>query len=85
MSFNKLVVHAFSIWAVFKYQVLVRSVLFFLISFLFISLPYTIAFGLMLTTFTMGVFLSASQESSEKLENSEKNIANIETTHTTKL
>ena len=85
MSFNKLVVHAFSIWAVFKYQVLVRSVLFFLISFLFISLPYTIAFGLMLTTFTMGVFLSASHESSEKLENSEKNIANIETIHTTKL
>ncbi len=85
MSFNKLVVHAFSIWAVFKYQVLVRSVLFFLISFLFISFPYIIAFGLMLTTFTMGVFLSASQESYEKLENSEKNIANIETIHTTKL
>ena len=85
MPFNKLVVHAFSIWAVFKYQVLVRSVLFFLISFLFISFPYIIAFGLMLTTFTMGVFLSASQESYEKLENSEKNIANIETIHTTKL
>ncbi len=85
MSFNKLVVHAFSIWAVFKYQVLVRSILFFLISFLFISFPYIIAFGLMLTTFTMGVFLSASQESSEKLENSEKNITNIETIHTTKL
>ncbi len=82
MSFNKLVFHAFSIWAVFKYQVLIRSTLFFLISILFIPFPYLIISAFLLVAFTIGVFLSASKESFEKLEHSVKNIDNVKTIHT---
>ncbi len=85
MSFNKLVFHAFSIWAVFKYEVLLRSTLFFLFSIIFIPFPYFLASAFLLLTFTIGVFLSASKESFEKLENSVKNIDSVETIHTTRL
>ena len=85
MPFNKLILHAFSIWAVFKNQVLIRSIIFSIVSFFFISLPYALIFTFFLTTLTIGAFLSANQESLEKLENSVKNIKNIETLHTTRL
>ena len=81
MSFIKLIVHSFSILAVFKYQVLLRSTLFFILIFLFTSDPYRIFFESILIIFTTLVFFASKLESAEKLENCEQNIANIKTVH----
>tara|TARA_Y100000590_G_scaffold432716_1_gene549041 strand:- start:47 stop:922 length:876 start_codon:yes stop_codon:yes gene_type:complete len=85
MSFMRLVFHAFSILAVFKYQVLLRSILFFIILFLFISNPYLAFFGFFLVFFTACVFLASRRENSEELANCEKKIANVENIHTGRL
>ena len=85
MSFIKLVIHSFSILAVFKYQVLTRSILFFIILFLFIPNPYGTLLGFLLALFTASVFLVSTRESSEELTNCEKQIANIENIHTKRL
>jgi polyisoprenyl-phosphate glycosyltransferase len=80
MSLLKLIVHSFSIIAVFKYRV-------FLISFILISLSkYLIIltdfnflfFQIMLILFNLFVFIVSFRESKKKLENSEFNIKNIQ-------
>ena len=85
MSFIRLAIHAFSILAVFKYQVLVRSILFFVALFLFISNSYGAFFGFFLILFTACVFLASRRENSEELANCEEKIANVENIHTRRL
>ena len=85
MSFIKLVFHAFSILGVFKYEVLLRAGIFALIIFLFVPNPYGVIFELILLFFTFCVFLASRLESTEGLNNYEKNIANIDLVHTNKL
>ena len=51
MSFIKLVVHAFSILAVFKYQVLFRSCLLFAVIFLFVPGLYGVLFEFFVSNF----------------------------------
>jgi len=85
MSFFNLVTHSFSILSVFKYQVLLRSVLFFVILFLFVPNLYGIFFGFFLIIFTVWIFLLSRRENSEELANCEKKITNIESIHTIRL
>ncbi len=85
MSFIKLVIHAFSILAVFKYQVLIRSCMFFLLLFLFVPNLYGLFLEIILVVFTVSVFLASMRESTGDLANCEKKIANIETVHTKRL
>jgi len=85
MSFIKLVIHAFSILAVFKYQVLLRSCIFFVILFLFVQNLYGVLLEFLLVIFTSCVFLVSKRESNEELANCEEKIANIENIHTRRL
>ena len=85
MSFFNLVTHSFSILSVFKYQVLLRSVLFFVILFLFVPNLYGTLFGFILIIFTVWIFLLSRRENSEELANCEKKITNIESIHTIRL
>jgi len=85
MSFTKLIIHSFSILAIFKYRVLFMSVLFFLI--LFLALPNLIGILLQLTliVFTAIVFVISKRESSEGLANCRSEIDNIININTNRL
>ena len=85
MSFFKLVIHSFSILGVFKLQVLFRSILFLLISVIIFSKFTALILGFFVSFFTLLVFLVSTRESLNKLQNSEKNISNIELIHTMRL
>tara|TARA_Y100001970_G_scaffold275105_1_gene375885 strand:- start:445 stop:1320 length:876 start_codon:yes stop_codon:yes gene_type:complete len=85
MSFFKLVIHSFSILGVFKLQVLFRSILFLLISVIIFSKFTALILGFFISFFTLLVFLVSTRESLNKLQNSEKNISNIELIHTMRL
>ena len=85
MSFFKLVIHSFSVLGVFKLQVLFRSILFLLISVIIFSKFTALILGFFVSFFTLLVFLVSTRESLNKLQNSEKNISNIELIHTMRL
>ena len=85
MSFIKLVIHAFSILAVFKNQVLIRSSIFLLILFLFVQNLYGVLLGFLIVSFTTCVFLISKRENIEELTNCENKIDNIYTIHTKRL
>tara|TARA_B100001029_G_C15004839_1_gene420409 strand:- start:38 stop:931 length:894 start_codon:yes stop_codon:yes gene_type:complete len=85
MSFIKLVIHAFSILAVFKNQVLIRSSIFLLILFLFVQNLYGVLLGFLIVSFTTCVFLISKRENIEELTNCENKIDNIDTIHTKRL
>ena len=85
MSFIKLVIHAFSILAVFKNQVLIRSSIFLLILFLFVQNLYGVLLGFLIVSFTACVFLISKRENIEELTNCENKIDNIDTIHTKRL
>ncbi len=85
MSFIKLVIHAFSILAVFKNQVLIRSSIFLLILFLFVQNLYGVLLGFLIISFTTCVFLISKRENIEELTNCENKIDNIDTIHTKRL
>lgn len=85
MSFLKLVIHSFSILAVFKYQALLRSILFLIIFLFYIPGPFSLIFTIFLIIFITLVFLASALESSEKLASCEKNIDNIKTLHAERL
>ncbi len=85
MSFIKLVVHAFSILAVFKYQVLFRSCLLFAVIFLFVPGLYGVLFEFFVVIFTICVFSVSMRESEDELANCEEKIASIDNIHTKKL
>jgi len=79
MSFFNLVIHSFSIIAVFKYQVFIRSIL---IIFIFIYLEtlfgvIMIFFQMMIVIFNLGIFLVSLREKKIDLSVSQSNLDNI--------
>ena len=80
MSLFKLLIHSFSIIAVFKYQVFLRS------TFIIIALSYlniylgnfSILLQILIIIFNLLIFMTSLRESEEDLINSHKNLRNIE-------
>ena len=85
MSFIKLVIHSFSILAVFRYQVLLRSVFFSIILLLFAPNFITNFIIICLIAFTICVFILSRREKIEGLKNSENQISDLISIHTTRL
>ena len=85
MSFIKLVIHSFSILAVFRYQVLLRSVFFSIILFLLVPNFITNFITICLMVFTICVFILSRRENIEGLKNSEKQIVDVISIHTKRL
>ena len=85
MSFIKLVIHSFSILAVFKYQVLLRSIVFSIILLLLAPNLITNFIIICLIVFTICVFILSRRENIEGLNNSENQIADIISVHTKRL
>ena len=85
MSFIKLVIHSFSILAVFKYQVLLRSIVFSIILLLLAPNLITNFIIICLIVFTLCVFILSRRENIEGLNNSENQIADIISVHTKRL
>ena len=79
MSFFKLIVHSFSIIAVFKYNVFIRSAL-MIIAFAYLN-PYfgnlTIFSQFLVVVFNLIIFMVSQREMERDLLNSHKNIDNI--------
>ena len=79
MSLFKLLIHSFSIIAVFKYQVFLRS------TFMVIILAYlnlylgniSIMFQILIILFNLIIFIISLRENREDLENSDKNLDSI--------
>ena len=80
MSFKNLFVHSLSIMAVFKYNVLVRSILFF---FIYLFLIYekisviTLIPILLIIIFNLLVILISKRENLESYRNSNQNIFDV--------
>jgi hypothetical protein len=80
MSFKNLIVHSLSIIAVFKVNVLIRSILFF---FIYLFLIYekisviTLIPILLIVIFNLLVILISKRENLEKYRNSDKNIFDV--------
>ena len=85
MSFIKLMIHSFSILAVFKYQVLLRSIVFSIILLLLVPNLITNFIIICLIVFTICVFILSRRENIEGLKNSENQIADIVSVHTKRL
>jgi len=85
MSFIKLVIHSFSILAVFKYQVLLRSIVFSIILLMLAPNLITNFIIICLIVFTLCVFILSRRENIEGLNNSENQIADIISVHTKRL
>jgi len=80
MSLFKLIIHSFSIIAVFKYRVFFTSVI-LLISFhyLGISIKFNfLLFQILIILFNISIFLVSFRESKKELENSKHDIVRIE-------
>ena len=81
MSFYNLILHSFSIISVFKYNVLIRSILFLTIYFFLIypNLSFVTLIPLFfIILFNAIVFKISSRENYNEYENSLKNISNID-------
>jgi len=81
MSFFKLLVHSFSIIAVFKGSVIVRSVLFLIFYLFFVSSNLSIVTlfpVLAVLIFLLSILKVSSRENIEELNNSLENIGNID-------
>ena len=80
MSLYKLIIHSFSIIAVFKYQVLIRSILLILFTVYFnISVGFSlISFQTLIILFSVAIFLVSLRESKEELFNSQNNLENLD-------
>ena len=85
MSFINLIIHSFSILAVFKYQVLIRSLFFLLILNLFQSSIISYIFQLLLIIFNILVFFISKRENSEEFNNCQEKIGSIETIYNSRL
>ena len=83
----KLIIHSFCIIAVFKYQVLFRSILFFLImSIFFQKLPILIiTLQLLLVIFTCTIFILSRRSNLKELTNSVTNIVESVNIHPKRL
>ena len=81
MSFYNLILHSFSIISVFKYNVLIRSILFLTIYFFLIypNLSFVTLIPLFFViSFNVIVFKISNRENYNEYENSLKNISNID-------
>ncbi|MDC0952721.1 glycosyltransferase [Pelagibacteraceae bacterium] len=80
MSFLKLLIHSFSIIAVFKHKVFLRSTFMFII-FVYLN-PYlgniTVFFQILIIMFNLIVFIVSLREKENELQNSHKNLASVE-------
>ena len=85
MSFINLIIHSLSILAVFKYQVLFRSIFFLLILNLFSPSIITYIFQLLLIIFNILVFLISKRENSEEFRDCEKKIGSTESLYNSRL
>ena len=85
MSFFKLIIHSFSIIAVFKFQVLLRSVVLVLILNLFWPSVSSYFLQFFIILFAIIVFIISRRENAQELENSDNEIENIETLYTSRL
>ncbi len=82
MNFISLLIHSFSIIAVFKKTVIIRSILFLTLYLFFISVNFTIITlfpALIVLIFLFLILKISSRENSEELNNSLKNINSIDT------
>ena len=79
MSLYKLIIHSFSIIAVFKYQVLIRSILLILITgYLNTNFAFSlIMFQTLIILFCITIFLVSLRENKDELFNSENNLENF--------
>ena len=79
MSLYRLIIHSFSIIAVFKYQVLIRSILLILITgYLNTNFAFSlILFQTLIILFCIAIFLVSLRENEEELFNSENNLENF--------
>ena len=84
-----LIIHSMSIIASFKYQVLLRSLLFiFLLSFFYLKIDQNSIFlvlNSLITFFCLIIFVISKRESPSELKNCQQRIKNIENIHTTRL
>ena len=80
MSLFKLIIHSFSIIAVFKYQVLIRSILLILITgYLNTNFGFgLILFQILIILFCITIFLISLRESKKELFNSQNNLGNFD-------
>ena len=85
MSIIGLVIHSFSIIAVFKYQVLIRSLAIYFFLLLFLNKAYitVVLLQSMLVIFTILIFITSRRENSEAVSNSTNQIKDIINIHTT--
>ena len=81
----KHIIHSLSILAVFKYQVLFRSIFFLLILNLFSPSIITYIFQLLLIIFNILVFLISKRENSEEFRDCEKKIGSTESLYNSRL
>ena len=79
MSLFKLIIHSFSIIAVFKFQVFLRSIFIILLSFLLKSYLgiFTLAIITLLSIFNLMILIVSFREQKEDLFNSQENLKNI--------
>ena len=79
MSLFKLIIHSFSIIAVFKYQVFLRSIFVILLLFLLKSYLgiFTLAIITLLSIFNLMILIVSFREQKEDLLNSQENLKNI--------
>ena len=80
MSLYNLIVHSFSIIAVFKYIVLLRSII-FIILFFFLKIYlgfFSYIFIFLITIFCFLIFLVSTREKKDELINSQENLKYVE-------
>ena len=89
MPLKGLIIHSMSIIASFKYQVLLRSLLFiFFSSFIYLKINENgifLFFNFLIAFFCLIIFITSKRESSEDLDNCQQRIQNIQNIHTTRL
>ena len=80
MSLFKLLIHSFSIIAVFKYQVFLRSIIFSIILY-FLTFSYGVFYGIcqtLIILFNLMILLVSFREKKEELFKSQDNLKNIQ-------
>ena len=79
MSLYKLLIHSFSIIAVYKYQVMIRAILFIFVLILLKSTLGSISniLQILIICFTFIIFLISRRENQEELINSQENLGSI--------
>ena len=79
MSLFKLLIHSFSIIAVFKYQVFFRSIIILLILVLtdFLNFSVSVSLQILIVIFNIMIFVVSLRENQKELFNSDKDLKDI--------